>query len=124
MLSLARANLAGASLAGANLARANLAGADLVDANLARANLAHNRYVIGCTLTNYQMVMFMHDKQIKVTCGCRRGMTLDEAREHWSPKNVYNWTEKQPSWGEQRLRQLDFLEAEARHLGWISQEAA
>jgi uncharacterized protein YjbI with pentapeptide repeats len=36
----ARANLAGAYLAGANLSRANLAGADLSRANLAGANLA------------------------------------------------------------------------------------
>jgi hypothetical protein len=46
---LARANLAGAYLARANLARANLAGADLAGAYLARANLA-GAYLAGAYL--------------------------------------------------------------------------
>ncbi len=45
----ARANLAGANLAGADLAGANLAGADLADANLAGANLA-DAYLAGADL--------------------------------------------------------------------------
>ena len=103
----------------ANLADANLADANLAGANLADANLAQNRYLIGCTLTNFPIVAFMHRNELRITCGCRRGLTIEQARAHWSPDNESEWTEKKAGWGEQRLRMIDFLEAEAKHLGWI-----
>ncbi len=112
-----RADLAGADLACANLA-ANPAGADLT----ARADLSHNDNVIGCTLTNYQMFAFMQQGELRFTCGCHRGLTLEEAREHWSPERRGKWEVKRPEWGEQRQRQVDFLLAEAVHLGWIKGE--
>ena len=88
-------------------------------ANLRDADLSHNSYVISCTLTNYSMLAFMHENLLCVTSGCRRGLTIAEAREHWSPDNKDAWTEKKEAWGAQRLRMIDFLEAEASHLGWI-----
>ena len=126
---LSRADLSGAYLSRADLSRADLSRADLsgaylscVDlsgADLSRADLSYNRYVIGCTLTNYPMVAFMHQNNLFFTSGCRRGLTLEEARTYWSPDNKDKWTKKDNAWGEQRLRQIDFLEAEAKHLGWI-----
>ena len=121
---LSDANLSGADLSGAYLSRAylsgaNLSDADLSDAYLSGADLSGNRHVIGCTLTNYSMVAFMHRNELRITCGCRHGLTIEEARAHWSPDNENEWTEKAASWGEQRLRMIDFLEAEAKHLGWI-----
>jgi len=65
------------------------------------------------------MFAFMHENLLHVTSGCRRGLTIAEAREHWSPNNKDAWTEKKEAWGAQRLRMIDFLEAEASHLGWI-----
>ena len=121
---LGGADLRGADLGRAYLSGADLGGADLRDADLggaylSGADLRYNKYLIGCTLTNYPMVAFMHQNSLCVTCGCRRGLTVEEARKHWSPDNLDKWTEKKSEWGEQRLRQIDFLEAEARHLGWI-----
>ena len=113
------ADLRGADLGRAYLSGADLGGADLRGADLRGADLRYNKYLIGCTLTNYPMVAFMHQNSLCVTCGCRRGLTVEEARKHWSPDNLDKWTEKKSEWGEQRLRQIDFLEAEARHLGWI-----
>jgi hypothetical protein len=113
------ADLSGADLSGAYLSDAYLSGAYLSDAYLSGADFSYNRYVIGCTLTNYTVVAFMHKNNLCFTSGCRLGLTLKEARTHWSPENKENWTKKESSWGEQRLRQIDFLEAEAKHLEWI-----
>jgi len=65
------------------------------------------------------MLAFMHENLLHVTSGCRRGLTIAEAREHWSPNNKHAWTMKDEAWGAQRLRMIDFLESEASHLGWI-----
>ena len=108
-----------ADLRDANLSRVDLRDASLRRAALSGAGLSHNDYVIGCTLTNYPLVAFMEDNELCVTSGCRRGLTIAEAREYWSPSNKEKWTEKDESWGAQRLRMIDFLEAEAKHLGWI-----
>ena len=88
-------------------------------ADLSDADLSHNDYVISCTLTNFSMFAFMHENFLHVTSGCRRGLTIAEAREYWSPDNKHAWTMKDEAWGAQRLRMIDFLEAEASHLGWI-----
>ena len=103
----------------ANLSRADLSRACLREADLSRAYLIDNHYVIGCTLSNYPLVAFMQDNELHVTSGCRRGLTIAEAREYWSPDNKDAWTENNEAWGAQRLRMIDFLEAEASHLGWI-----
>ena len=116
---LSRADLSGADLREAYLREANLSGAYLRGAILSGADLSHNDYVISCTLTNFSMLAFMHENLLHVTSGCRRGLTIAEAREHWSPDNKHAWTEKKEAWGAQRLRMIDFLEAEASHLGWI-----
>ena len=116
---LSGADLSDANLSNANLSNANLSGAYLSNAYLSGADLSYNRYVIGCTLTNYPTVAFMHKNELCFTSGCRRGLTLEEARAHWSPDNKDKWTKKDDAWGDQRLRQIDFLEAEAKHLGWI-----
>ena len=116
---LSRADLSEANLSEANLRRANLSEASLSEANLSRAYLSDNHYVIGCTLSNYPLVAFMQDNELCVTSGCRRGLTIADAREYWSPSNKEKWTEKDESWGAQRLRMIDFLEIEAKHLGWI-----
>ena len=116
---LREANLSGANLSFANLREANLSRAYLSEADLSRANLSDNHYVIGCTLSNYPLVAFMQDNELCVTSGCRRGLTIADAREHWSLSNKDKWTQKNEAWGAQRLRQIDFLEAEASHLGWI-----
>ena len=132
---LREANLRQADLLGANLSRANLLGANLLEADISGANLSecdlsgcnlldvmfsHNSRLIGCTLTNYSMVAFMHEGGLRITCGCHKGMTVEEAREHWAPGRVDKWEVKKPSWGEQRQRMIDFLEAEANALGWIT----
>jgi len=101
------------------LSRADLSRACLREADLSRAYLIDNHYVIGCTLSNYPLVAFMHENLLCVTSGCRRGLTIAEAREHWSPDNKDAWTMKDEAWGAQRLRMIDFLESEASHLGWI-----
>jgi len=126
---LRRADLSGAKLRDAKLSGADLSHVDLRDAdlshvdlrstNLSGADLSHNDYVISCTLTNFSMLAFMYENLLCVTSGCRRGLTIAEAREHWSPNNKHAWTEKKEAWGAQRLRMIDFLEAEASHLGWI-----
>ena len=121
---LTGANLTGTFLGSANLLRANLARADLRGANfksafLGDAYIARNKHFIGCSLGSYQMVAFMHKGELRITCGCRRGLTVDEAREYWSPKNIGEWTRQESSWGKQRLRMIDFLEAEAKALEWI-----
>ena len=97
---LSSATLSGADLRSANLRSADLRSADLRSANLSganlrRANLIDNDYVISCTLI------------------------IAGAREHWSPDNKDAWTENNEAWGAQRLRMIDFLEAEASHLKWI-----
>jgi len=116
---LSEANLSRANLSEAYLSRADLSRADLREADLSRAYLIDNHYVIGCTLSNYPLVAFMQDNELCVTSGCRRGLTIADAREHWSLSNKDKWTQKNEAWGAQRLRQIDFLEAEASHLGWI-----
>jgi len=125
---LSFANLSGANLSFANLSEANLTRAclreaclsrtNLSRADLSRADLSDNHYVIGCTLSNYPVVAYMQDNELCVTSGCRRGLTIADAREHWSLSNIVKWTQKHEAWGAQRLRQIDFLEAEASHLGW------
>jgi len=125
---LRETNLSGANLSFANLSEANLTRAclreaclsrtNLSRADLSRADLSDNHYVIGCTLSNYPLVAFMQDNELCVTSGCRRGLTIADAREHWSLSNIVKWTQKHEAWGAQRLRQIDFLEAEASHLGW------
>ena len=109
-----RADLRSATLRGADLSLV-----DLRSTNLSGADLSHNDYVISCTLTNFSMLAFMHENLLHVTSGCRRGLTIAEAREHWSPDNKDAWTENNEAWGAQRLRMIDFLEIEAKHLGWI-----
>ena len=116
---LSRADLRSANLSHVDLRDADLSHVDLRSTNLSGADLSHNDYVISCTLTNFSMFAFMHENFLHVTSGCRRGLTIAGAREHWSPDNKYAWTEKKEAWGAQRLRQIDFLEAEASHLGWI-----
>ena len=116
---LREADLREANLSFSNLREANLSRACLSEADLSRANLSGNHYVIGCTLSNYPLVAFMQDNLLCVTSGCRRGLTIAEAREHWSPDNKDAWTENNEAWGAQRLRMIDFLESEAKHLGWI-----
>ena len=121
---LTNADLTGADLTGADLTWANLTEADLTDANLNKANLSRAQIsqcdrLIGCNLTSYPMVAYMQDGRLKITCGCRTGMTIDQARSHWSPQNIDQWTRPDPKWGEQRLRMIDFLEREARELGWL-----
>ena len=115
---LSRTNLSRADLSRADLSEACLYRADLRRADLSRAYLSDNHYVIGCTLSNYPLVAFMQDNELCVTSGCRRGLTIADAREHWSLSNIVKWTQKHEAWGAQRLRQIDFLEAEASHLGW------
>ena len=116
---LRSANLSHVDLRDANLRSANLRHVDLRSTNLSGADLSHNDYVISCTLTNFSMLAFMHENLLHVTSGCRRGLTIADAREYWSPDNKDAWTEKKEAWGAQRLRMIDFLEAEASHLGWI-----
>ena len=116
---LSRADLREADLSRTNLSEANLSRTNLSRADLSRADLSDNHYVIGCTLSNYPLVAFMQDNELCVTSGCRRGLTIADAREHWSLSNKDKWTHKNEAWGAQRLRQIDFLEAEASHLGWI-----
>ena len=65
------------------------------------------------------MVAFRHQGEMRVTAGCRRGYTIAEAREHWSLPNIDKWTVKTPEYGERQLRMVDFLEAEAKALGWV-----
>jgi len=116
---LSHVDLREANLSGADLSRATLRDADLRSADLRRANLIDNDYVISCTLTNFSMLAFMHENLLHVTSGCRRGLTIAGAREHWSPDNKDAWTMKDEAWGAQRLRMIDFLESEASHLKWI-----
>ena len=116
---LREADLREANLSFSNLREANLSRAYLRETDLSRANLSGNHYVIGCTLSNYPLVAFMQDNELCVTSGCRRGLTIADAREYWSPDNKDAWTMKDEAWGAQRLRMIDFLEAEASHLGWI-----
>ena len=116
---LREADLSEACLCRADLSRTNLSRTNLSRADLSRADLSDNHYVIGCTLSNYPLVAFMQDNELCVTSGCRRGLTIADAREHWSLSNKDKWTHKNEAWGAQRLRQIDFLEAEASHLGWI-----
>ena len=118
-LDLRDANLRSANLSHVDLSGADLSHVDLRSTNLSGADLSHNDYVISCTLTNFSMLAFMYENLLCVTSGCRRGLTIAEAREHWSPNNKHAWTEKKEAWGAQRLRMIDFLEAEASHLGWI-----
>ena len=116
---LRSANLSHVDLRDADLRSADLSLVDLRSTNLSGADLSHNDYVISCTLTNFSMLAFMNENLLHVTIGCRRGLTIAEAREHWSPDNKDAWTMKDEAWGAQRLRMIDFLESEASHLGWI-----
>jgi hypothetical protein len=84
------ADLKGADLRGANLAGANLTGADLTDADLTVANLAGAdlplRFItlprVGhAARTCWAWVM---DDGVKITLGCRRFASWDEARAHYT----------------------------------------
>ena len=77
-------------------ARANLARANLADAYLARASAQHNKFIITACASNYQMAVFRHQSSVLVTAGCRRGLTIDEAREHWSPPHQGRMDRKIP----------------------------
>jgi hypothetical protein len=68
------------------------------------------------------MVAFMHQGELRITCGCRRGLTVSEAREHWSADRVDKWEVEEAHWGEQRQRMIDFLVAEAKALGWVTEQ--
>jgi uncharacterized protein YjbI with pentapeptide repeats len=103
----------------ANLSHADLSSADLSSAELSSVITTHNKYLINIYLGNYPMVAFMQDGELLITAGCHRGWTIDKALNHWQPENMEDWTVKTAEYGEQQLRMVEFLMAEAKHLGWI-----
>ena len=130
---LFRANLTGADLTGVDLTGVDLSRADLFRANLTGSNLMSTRldgsHVAGTegvlsvsTQNPYVMFAFMEDGELLITAGCRRGLKIEEAREHWAPENQKKWTKKTKEYGEIYLRAVDYLEAEAKALGWIDDE--
>lgn len=125
---LARANLESAYLAGANLESANLESAYLEDAYLEGARTQHNKFILSCSLGNYALHVFLDKSGVRVTAGCRMGMTIEQAREHWSPQNMGGWNDPTEAYGKRQLAMLDFLVAQAKELGWgteeISEDAA
>jgi len=116
---LSRANLSNSNLSNSDLSNSNLSNSDLSNSNLSNAITSHNKYLISTCLGNYQMVAFMQYGRLLITAGCRRGWTVEEAREHWLPENMNSWTEKTAKYGERQLRMVEFLISEAKHLGWI-----
>ena len=120
---LSDADLSGADLRGADLRVAVLRDADLRGADLSRAvlrgaDISHNQFVISATLGRYSVYAYIDRSGFRITAGCRRSLTLEQAVEHWSPANRHWWTEQTDEYGERMTRIVRFLESEARLLGW------
>ena len=118
---LSDADLSGADLSGAYLCYADLCGANLRGANLSDANLSHNKTIISCCLGCYEMYLHQSNGAFMIKAGCRY-FTIKAAKQHWSEANIESWTEKTKEYGERQLRMLEFLESEAKALGWKEEE--
>jgi len=123
-------NLRGADLYGANLRGVNLRGVDLYGANLRGVNLrgvnlrgAKNIFCMGPSVTGRIWYIVRHDEGPMILAGCR-WFTLAEAREHWGDCRS-DWsieiTQGHPreTINIQRLQWVDFIEQQAKFLGWI-----
>ena len=124
---LSGANLRGADLRGATLSGADLRGANLYDADLYYANLRgadtqHCARIISASLGHYALYCYAEPDGLRYTAGCRRSLTLAEARAHWAPNRVDFWTVHEPEYGAQMLRAVEFLRAEAVALCWVEDE--
>lgn len=120
LANLTGVNLTGVNLAGVNLRGANLTGSNLMSTRLDGSHVAGTEGVLSISTQNpHAMFAFMQDGELLITAGCRRGLTIEEAREHWAPENQEKWTRKTKEYGEIYLRAVDYLEAEAKALGWI-----
>jgi len=105
---LARADLAGAYLARADLAGAYLARANLADANLAGAYLARADLAIDAGSPNgWFCVGWLRDGWLSVRVGCH-DKRAHEGREYWAGKDDRR----------EVLAALDYVEAVARLRGW------
>ena len=111
----------GADLSGAELRGADLCGADLSGAYLRGARLSHNKTIISCCLGCYEMYLHQSNGVFMIKAGCRY-FTIKAAKQHWSEANIESWTEKTKEYGERQLRMLEFLESEAKALGWKEEE--
>jgi len=106
------AYLGGAYLAGADLGGTNLRGADLGDAYLEHAK---NILSFGPCIDGWLFYAVPLKGDLMIMAGCR-WFSLEEARKHWQE------TRAGTDIGLQRLRILDFLETEAKMLGWLNKE--
>jgi len=109
---LSYANLHGANLHGANLREANLSEANLSEANLSEANLryadlskAHGILRVGPSADGYEFFGVVRDDRVWIKAGCQ-WFTSDDARTHW------NKTRGGTSLGAERIRFVDFIEAQ------------
>ena len=129
-VNMAYTNLTRTELADTNLAYVNMAYARLVSTRLAGANLfrvsldrssvdACNRIMSVSIDGHYGVYAYEQNGELFITSGCRRGMTLETARQHWAPERVRHWSHSNRKWGERRLRAVEFLADEARIKGWI-----
>ncbi len=102
----------------ADLRGANLYGATLRGANLRGADVSHNNFILSASLSNYSIYFYRDKHGVRFTAGCRRSMTIEEAREHWSEKNRLRWSTQTIEYGKRQLAMVEFLIAQARILGW------
>ena len=109
-----------AHMSEAKIGRWDLRGVDFTRSGLHDALVDGKRCVLVSNFsTGFQINAFMFESQMYITCGCRIGMTLEEAKAHWAPCNMQDWTFKKPYWGERHLKELAALENEARLQGWF-----
>ena len=125
---LSDANLSDANLRGADLSGADLRGADLSDADLSDAylrgadlygsNVQHNKFILSASLGNYAVYLYLDKSGVHVTAGCRRSLTLQQARERWSIENKGGWSENTDEYSQRQLAMVNFLAEQAKLLGW------
>lgn len=143
------ANVSGADFRNANLANAKFIRADLQKANFKRAYLAMadlgNAYIketsfhrsfltqayfggcnlehaidiinAGCDNRGYRFLATPagNSKRVHIFAGCRFFRDIQDAKYHWNTRHL-----DIPKLREQCLEKVDYIEAEAKRLGWIN----
>lgn len=79
--------------------------------------LGYNAGRARAALGEYNMNIANSSRGPLIDCGCRT-FTIEEAREHWRPENISEWTQSTPEWGAVRRMQVEDLVRQAREAGW------